>query len=85
VSEQGWTGLRGTIEPDIILMDKDGFIVHVYDLKFPCPESNVARWERYKGGLRNERSQGELYQDALEVVPLLVSPREGVQHRTPRQ
>jgi hypothetical protein len=31
VSEQGWKGLTGTIEPDIILMDEKGVIVRVYD------------------------------------------------------
>ena len=78
VAREGWTGLRGTIEPDIILMDENGFIVHVYDLKFPCPESHGARWERYEEGRWEYWSQGELYKKALAVTPRLVSPREGV-------
>ena len=54
VSEKGWKGLWGTIEPDIVLMDEKGFIVHVYDLKFPCPKSNNAQWERYSRGALEE-------------------------------
>lgn len=47
VARHGWKGLTGTIEPDIVILDEQGFIVHVYDLKFPCPESNPALWNRY--------------------------------------
>jgi hypothetical protein len=77
VAEQGWKGLTGSIEPDIILMDAEGFIAHVYDLKFPCPESNPAAWSWYKGH-REGRNQGDLYKEALRITPLLVSPRQGV-------
>jgi len=78
VSRHGWSGLRGTIEPDIVLLDKNGIIAHMYDLKFPCPETNVAQWEWYKEGVGKDGSQGELYKTALGVIPRLVSPREGV-------
>jgi len=78
VSVQGWNGLTGTIEPDIVILDKKGFIVHVYDLKFPCPETNDASWSRYKKGRWVDQFQGDLYKDALLVTPRLVSPREGV-------
>jgi hypothetical protein len=79
LSREGWSGLRGTIEPDIVILDENGFIVHVYDLKFPCPESNPARWETYGEGERWEYwSQGELYKKALGIEPGLVSPRWGV-------
>jgi hypothetical protein len=78
VSREGWAGLRGTIEPDIILLDENGIIVHVYDLKFPCPESNGAHWEWYRDGRWRDRSQGDVYEEALGVEPLLVSPRWGV-------
>ncbi|WNG55889.1 hypothetical protein F0U59_14830 [Archangium gephyra] len=78
VSEHGWKGLWGTIEPDVVLLDEKGFIVHVYDLKFPCPEFNNARWERYKGGRWKNEWQGRVYKDALDVAPQLVSPRQGV-------
>jgi hypothetical protein len=59
-------------------MDKEGIIVHVYDLKFPCPETNDAVWEWYRKGPWRDRSQGAVYQDALKATPRLVSPRQGV-------
>lgn len=78
VTQEGWSGLRGTIEPDIVLLDENGVVVHVYDLKFPCPETNVANWEWYREGIGKDGSQGDLYKKALRVTPRLVSPREGV-------
>ncbi|MFY0524652.1 hypothetical protein ACN28I_16305 [Archangium gephyra] len=78
VSKYGWKGLWGTIEPDVVLMDAKGFIVHVYDLKFPCPKANDAQWERYRGGRWKDETQGRVYDDALQVKPRLVSPRQGV-------
>lgn len=82
VAQQGWKGLLGTIEPDIIILDEKGFIVHVYDLKFPCPEDNVARWERYKGGRWHDETQGDVYKRILMVSPQLVSPRWGVEPKS---
>lgn len=79
VATQGWKGLKGTIEPDLVLMDVKGFIMHVYDLKFPCPESNDAQWTWYTDEPWEDWSQGDLYEHALGVTPWLVSPREGVQ------
>jgi hypothetical protein len=81
VSRQGMKGLAGTIEPDIVLMDRNGVIIHVYDMKFPCPESNPARWDTYKKGRWATYTQGELYLEALKADPRLVSPLEGVQPR----
>jgi hypothetical protein len=78
IVEHGWSGLKGTIEPDIILMDALGFIVHVYDLKFPCPETNDAHWPRYKDGPWRDQTQGDAYEKVLQARPRLVSPREGV-------
>ncbi|WP_257458369.1 hypothetical protein [Archangium lipolyticum] len=78
VSEQGWKGLTGSIEPDIVILDEKSFIIHVYDLKFPCPETNVATWTKYKNNTWKEWSQGDLYKIALGVIPRLASPREGV-------
>ncbi|ATB34966.1 hypothetical protein CYFUS_000378 [Cystobacter fuscus] len=78
VAKQGWKGLKGTIEPDLILLDEQGVIVGVYDLKFPCPESNIARWEKYSKGPWQDWFQGERYEQALGVPPRLVSPREGI-------
>ncbi|WP_152622500.1 hypothetical protein [Archangium violaceum] len=78
VSEKGWKGLWGTIEPDVVLLDEKGFIVHVYDLKFPCPASNGAQWGSYTVGRWKDEDQGAVYEDALQVKPRLVSPRQGV-------
>ncbi|WNG61745.1 hypothetical protein F0U59_48805 [Archangium gephyra] len=78
VVRQGWSGLRGTIEPDIVLLDANGVVVHAYDLKFPCPESNGTHWDFYKEGHWRYWSQGDLYKTALQVNPRLVSPQRGV-------
>jgi hypothetical protein len=78
VTREGWKGLKGTIEPDLILLDEKRVVVHVYDLKFPCPEANGAKWERYDEGRWEYWSQRDLYKDALQVTPRLVSPSEGV-------
>ncbi len=78
VTQQGWSGLRGTIEPDIVLLDANGVVIHVYDLKFPCPNNNVTRWDRYSDGQWKDWSQGDLYKKALHVTPKLVSPQGGV-------
>ncbi|MFY0572088.1 hypothetical protein ACN28E_50800 [Archangium lansingense] len=43
VAQEGWSGLRGTIEPDIVLLDANKVVIHVYDLKFPCPKTNAAK------------------------------------------
>ena len=84
VSGQGWKGLTGTIEPDIIILDEKGTIVRVYDMKFPCPETNPAVWPWYHKGPWKDQSQGGVYQDALEVEPQRVSPRQGVLPRENR-
>jgi len=78
VTREGWKGLKGTIEPDLILLDEKRVVVHVYDLKFPCPEMHVAQWETYEEGRWKDWSQGDLYRTAVGVTPKLVSPREGV-------
>ncbi|MFY0527896.1 hypothetical protein ACN28I_33675 [Archangium gephyra] len=78
VTHQGWSGLRGTIEPDIVLLDANGVVIHVYDLKFPCPENNGTQWDFYRDGRWKYWSQGDLYKTALQVTPRLVSPQRGV-------
>ncbi|WNG46897.1 hypothetical protein F0U60_24290 [Archangium minus] len=83
VSEQGWKGLTGTIEPDIVLLDEKGFIVHVYDLKFPCPGTNPAIWNRYMKGPWLGSTQGDVYKQVLHTDPNLVSPRHGVERWSP--
>lgn len=79
VTEQGWKGLAGTIEPDIIILDENGIIVRVYDLKFPCPETNPAKWTRYTEGDWRYETQGVVYKEILHVTPQLVSPKWGVE------
>ncbi|QSQ24032.1 hypothetical protein JY651_03370 [Pyxidicoccus parkwayensis] len=74
---QGWKGLRGTIVPDIVIMDASGVIIHVYDMKFPCPESNDANWTLYKSGRWLAYRQDDLYHQVLQVWPRLVSPHRG--------
>jgi hypothetical protein len=81
VSREGWKGLAGTIEPDVVILDEKGIIIHVYDLKFPCPETNDARWTRYTEGPWKHSHQHDLYREALKVKPKLVSPRQGVEER----
>ncbi|WP_375771885.1 hypothetical protein NR798_13670 [Archangium gephyra] len=83
VSEQGWKGLWGIIEPDIVLMDENGFIVHVYDLKFPCADTNDALWRSYSEGRWKNEMQDSVYRNALKVQPWLVSPRQGVEPKGP--
>ena len=79
VAKHGWKALWGTIEPDIIVLDEKGIIVRVYDLKFPCPETNPAHWPRYTEGVWRDETQGRVYEDILHVTPQLVSPRWGVE------
>jgi hypothetical protein len=78
VTREGWKGLKGTIEPDLVLLDERRFVVHVYDLKFPCPETNGAKWEKHSEGRWRDEFQGDVYKDILGVQPRLVSPRQGV-------
>lgn len=78
MAQEGWKGLTGTIEPDILILDENGVIIQVFDLKFPCPGINSARWDTYKKGRWMYHTQGELYFKALGVEPRLVSPREGI-------
>lgn len=77
VSTQGWKVLEGTIAPDIVIMDAHGVIIHVYEIKFPCPESNEANWHRYMKGRWETYRQDGLYREALHVRPRLVSPYRG--------
>ncbi|NMO15515.1 hypothetical protein HPC49_25595 [Pyxidicoccus fallax] len=79
VSNLGVIALEGSIAPDIVLMDGEGVIIHVYDMKFPCPDSNPAGWSIYRSGRWTGDRQDELYLAALHVRPRIVSPRDGVE------
>jgi hypothetical protein len=72
--------LRGTLEPDIVVHTGDPRQVQsVYDFKFPCVNGGEPAWRKYPEGHAHQyRNQGELYTEALGVVPLRVIPRRGV-------
>ena len=83
ISEQRWDELEGTAVPDVVFLAKDLLMALAgYDLKFPCPEDNVATWTLYRRNHPWEgRSQRDLYKHVLNVLEdmlRLVSPREGV-------
>lgn len=82
----GGQGLVGTIEPDVVIHTGNPFeVLDVYDLKFPCPGTNEARWNPYPDGHPYEHlNQGELYEKAFRANPARASPRWGVERlRTP--
>jgi hypothetical protein len=81
VSRHEWERLKGSIAPDIVIMDGKGVIIRVYDMKFPCPDSNEARWDFYRDGRWETYTQETLYREALKVAPKLVSLREGFKPR----
>jgi hypothetical protein len=48
---KGGSGLAGTIEPDIVIhTGNPAEVLDVFDLKFPCPGTNPARWHEYAPG-----------------------------------
>jgi len=72
--------LRGTIVPDVVIHAGDPLQPQeVYDLKFPCVNPDtVPRWDDYPSdhpyaGL----TQRDMYKEALDVEPVLVTPRWG--------
>jgi hypothetical protein len=73
--------LRGTIEPDIVIHEGPPHRVQdVYDYKFPCVNtSKRSNWRTYPaGGPHAEKTQGEVYQEALGGQPARVQPHVGV-------
>ncbi|WP_186001942.1 hypothetical protein [Corallococcus sp. Z5C101001] len=78
--------LRGTIKPDLVLhADRDLLkAALILDFKFPCPQTNVARWTEYgsNSAYANE-SQRVIYERALGGRAMLVSPRTGVKASPP--
>jgi hypothetical protein len=72
--------LLGTLVPDVVIHAGDPLQPQeVYDLKFPCVNPDrVPRWEEYASdhpyaGL----TQRDMYKHALDVEPVLVTPRWG--------
>jgi hypothetical protein len=78
VSLFGWKALEGIIMPDIVILDERGYIVHVYDYKFPCPEAHDETWTTYQQGRWEGHRQDILYSEALGVQPLPITPIGGV-------
>ncbi|MCP3139327.1 hypothetical protein [Pyxidicoccus xibeiensis] len=70
-----------TIKPDLVLhADRDLLrSVLTVDYKFPCPDTNRARWTRYgESSAYADLSQGEVYKNALGGEVVLISPGQGV-------
>ena len=81
ITRLGYQGLEGTLRPDLIILDAEGIIILVYDYKFPCPETNVGKWDNINKGRWEGSTQEELYEAATHVVPAIVTPRKGVIRR----
>ncbi|MFP2909442.1 hypothetical protein ACLESD_31245 [Pyxidicoccus sp. 3LFB2] len=70
-----------TIKPDLVLHADHDLLrsVVTLDFKFPCPNTNDARWKNYgEDSAYAKSNQGRVYKDALGGKPFLVSPRRGV-------
>jgi hypothetical protein len=70
-----------TIKPDIVL-HADGDLRRsalTLDFKFPCPDTNEARWTRYgEDSAYVGSNQGKIYKEALGGESLIISPRRGL-------
>jgi hypothetical protein len=75
--QAGGAGLLGTIVPDIVIHTGNvAEVLDVFDLKFPCPGTNRARWDEYPPGHPNAPSnQGQVYEKAFGVDQARVAPR----------
>nr|WP_242544231.1 hypothetical protein [Corallococcus sp. NCSPR001] len=74
--------LRGTIKPDLVLHGDRDLLKSVLtlDFKFPCPDTNPARWTEYGSNSPYAYdSQGAIYEKALGGRAMLVSPKAGVE------
>ena len=70
-----------TLKPDLVLhADRDLLkAALVLDFKFPCPDTNEPQWARYgKNSAYANKTQGDLYKQALGGPAMLISPRKGV-------
>jgi hypothetical protein len=68
--------LKGTLIPDVVIhMGNPLLAEDVFDLKFPCPTGKTPQWGQYppRHPYAN-RTQGDMYEQALKVRPWLVSP-----------
>jgi hypothetical protein len=67
--------LRGSIVPDVIV-HRQGFpnrVQAVYDFKFSCTGGRGS-WRMYNKGPHNRRTQGQVYEELLGVVPTIIPP-----------
>lgn len=73
--------LLGTIRPDVVLHSGDPLDIQaVFDFKFPCVNSDKKpEWRRYpETSPHHGCNQGEVYQLALDVEPVIIFPRWGI-------
>lgn len=77
---KGGSSLAGTIEPDVVIhTGNPAEVLDVFELKFPCPGTNPARWHDYAPGTpHHPLNQGEVYAKAFGGNPARVSPRWGI-------
>ncbi len=80
--KEGCTGeLWRTIKPDLVLHANRDLLrsVLTLDFKFPCPDTNNARWTRYGASSAYAGyTQGQIYNQALGGEALLISPGKGM-------
>jgi hypothetical protein len=77
---QGGEGLKGTLEPDVVIHTGDPLQVQaVYDFKFRCVDfDKPPRWSEYPSGHRYAGElQGKIYKEAFGDVVELIGPRKG--------
>ncbi|MCK8500553.1 hypothetical protein [Myxococcus fulvus] len=70
-----------TIKPDVVLHSDSNLLssILILDFKFPCPDSNEARWTLYgEKSAYQGSNQGRVYREALKGEAVMISPRWGV-------
>ncbi len=78
---QGGEGLKGTLEPDVVIHTGNLLLVQaVYDFKFRCVNFDERPvWRKYpKGHSYEGRSQGDIYEEAFGPEIHLVGPGKGI-------
>ena len=80
--DEGCTqALWRTLKPDIVLHADSNRLrsVLTLDCKFPCPDTNKAKWKEYgEDNAYDGSNQGRIYKRALGGEVVLISPRAGV-------
>jgi hypothetical protein len=78
---QGGEGLKGTLEPDVVIHTGNPLQVQaVFDFKFRCVNFDLEpEWREYPPGHRYAgESQGDIYKEAFGEVVELIGPLKGV-------